>query len=85
MIVGVRHLPLQHELKEMNSAAIKNMNRENFYNVARQLNLSPDSRIVRIIYDAITKGVKILKTKDQSILAYSAIIQLKFGIKVISS
>jgi hypothetical protein len=85
MIVGIRHLPLQHEVREMNSDAIKKLHRENYYDVARKLNLPPENRLVQLVYDAMQKGVKVLKTTDKLIIAYSKIIEMKCGIKVITT
>jgi hypothetical protein len=80
----VRRLPLQCEIIQSNRAAINSLNHKNYYNVVKKLGVSPDSKLAKLVYDAIVKGVKILKTKDKTILAYASMIELNFNIKVMS-
>jgi propanediol dehydratase small subunit len=84
MRLSLQRLRLQHEIKRDNYRAIVELRRQNLFRIAKTLDLAPDHRIAQTVYEAITRKVERLKTKDPLLLSYATKIESAFAIKVLA-
>jgi len=82
MYLSLRSLLLQHQVRENNAIIHAKVQQRNLFDVAKALNLSPNDKLVLMIFDALKRGLKILKTNDENILKYAAVLKAKFGLRV---
>jgi hypothetical protein len=82
MHLSIRSLLLQHQVRENNSIIHAKVQQRNLFDVAKTLNSSPNDKLVLMIFDALKRSLKILKTQDENILKYATILKTKFGLRV---
>jgi hypothetical protein len=81
MKLTIKRVPLQCEVIESHRQSIKKNNHDAFNRMVCNLGMAPDNETVKIMYEAMMKGTKVLKTRDVTLLNLTSIIK-KFGITV---
>jgi len=82
MLLHVRRLRQRPEIERLNHHAVLERRRWLKVDIARELKVPLDHSIVDMIYAAIMKGVKHLKTKNLDLLTRADVINDKFGVRI---
>ena len=82
MQLSVQAVLLQHQVRERNAIIYNKVQQQNHHAIAKALHTSPNDKLAMMIADAAKRHVKVIKTKDESILKNAAIIMAKFSIRV---
>ena len=85
MMLKIGRLKLKHDVEIDNRNKTINLGRKLRFHVARVLKVSPEHKLVTIVYDALTKGVKEFKTTDKVLLNMSVKIENELRMKVINA